>query len=169
MVILKNAKRRHLNLKVGDVFRVLCTEMSVEGAGQILAKKHSSYYVGIFDKVVPIGQANVEEFLDAPWLVVAWTVDALFFHGDWLVVENSVPRVERIPASSFVVQAHGAWHVTDFMGQVQRPALPNEVVTLRQPFSLAPIALHNAFCRKAATGEIDSDSDLNYWRLAKSN
>lgn len=91
---------RRRKLQDGDVFTIPI-DQERNGVGQIAASLPSSYYMGVFDVIVPSDEieADVERLVQYPVLFAALSMDALLSRGYWNVIGNcAVSQAIELPA-----------------------------------------------------------------------
>ena len=74
-----------------------------------------------------------------------WTMDALIYHGRWVVIAHDVPRPRDLRLPNWKVDIRGETYATDVAGEVLGPILPFEKGLLDFQSSRSPIAYQNAF------------------------
>ena len=144
--------KRKPQTKAGDIFAVPLDEGRV-GYGQVLLHKVASYnlYVAVFRPLWPADSPPpVAEIVSSEIALLGGTMDALIWHGNWPIVGNVAPDLERFPWPHFICGPSERCHVEDFHGRVVRSATPEDQSFYRLRFARAPIAYEN--CLRAIHG-----------------
>src|SRR5215207_1084563 len=135
------AKKRYSKPKVGDVFDVPAPD-GRRGIGQVVRAGGVPYVIilrDLFEDRPPPVELVAKEIL-----LAAWTTDALFFHGRWVVVGNCPVVEDRIPYPSYLVLINGELVVEDFNGASRRLATPDDLRLLHYRTTYSPITLQKA-------------------------
>jgi hypothetical protein len=141
-------------LKAGDLFRIP-TPDGRYGVGQI-ARGGVVMWIVVFRDL--FSELTTPQDLGAcDLLLSAWTTDAFFFHGRWIVCGNSPVAEDRIPRPSYVVQQDGEFFVESFDGSELRPATQFDLNLLKYRFNVAPIRVQNALLAHHGFGVWDPD------------
>ena len=144
-------------LKVGDVFLVPL-DGERYGIGQLAGDWKGELYVVIFNHVVA-RDALPAEIDGADLQFAALTLDAKFYHGDWLVIGNRRDNLPAIPQPLFKIEMGGHTYLESRDRSVTRRASKNEDAVLRHRTVVAPVRIENALKALHGLGEWNSRYD----------
>ena len=153
------AAKRH-KTKLGDVFRIPLSE-NESGFGQIIADDSEGILLMvIFDhRTRNCDSPELTDIVASEPLFISDSVDAKIWHGDWPIVGNMPPDLERFPLPNYRVDINGVTYVESYYGDRIRPATAAEFTKLSPRGSRAPIRLENAL--KAYYGFIEWDDSFD--------
>jgi hypothetical protein len=138
---MNRVRRRSTRVRSGDIFEIPLSDCRL-GYGQIIIDGNV-LYVAVFRNIYP-ALPDLDELINSDILLVGWTVDALIQHGDWKIVGNRQPIVDRVPLPSYKVSLNGARYLHDFSGNDRRPATDDEWELLDYKTTVAPIRYQKA-------------------------
>jgi hypothetical protein len=151
---------QRVKAKVGDVFRVPISEEEC-GFGQILAK-----YKGGMLLMVVFSQKGkrhecpaIEEIVSSRPLFVSNSLDAKIWHGDWPIIGNVLPDVERLPLPKYKVRIGQEMYVETYDAKRARPATQAELSRLMFRECVAPVLLEDALKAYWGFGEWEESFD----------
>lgn len=129
------------------------------GVGQVVCVKPCLYIV-IYEGVYEKENLNLDSILLAPIILVGRTLDALFYHGRWVIFGNSKPDFSRIPFLCNKFTEEGVVYVEDFWGKEKRVASKAEAELLTNKLTVAPIRFQKAFLAHHGLSTWDSSYDV---------
>jgi len=128
--------------KTGDIFRIDLKDGFC--IGQIFHHDKYSLYVGIFGRVFQEGEFT-PELLDGLEPVFAGeTLDALFFHKRWKIIDNYKNNLSSICKPNYKVRYNGVQHLETFDRQLIRTLSEEEELKFRNREVSAPILYDKA-------------------------
>ncbi|CAN5500247.1 hypothetical protein BH10PSE3_BH10PSE3_26130 [soil metagenome] len=89
--------------------------------------------------------------------LIGTTMDALFYHGQWVVVDRDFPIRPGLPFPNWKVGIGGTLHATDFEGEFYWPIRADEIDLLDYKFSCSPMTFQNALEALNGIGEWRED------------
>jgi hypothetical protein len=125
----------------GDVFEFAVSDERL-GYGVVVLGGGVPYIVIL--KSLYRDRPSLAELVADEIALVGETMDALFYHGRWVVVYEDFPIPASIPFPNWKVGINGVPHTTDFAGTKHRPMRAGEAELLDYKFSRAPIAYQTA-------------------------
>jgi hypothetical protein len=134
-------KAKHDSPKRGDVFEFRVSDGRL-GYG-VVVLGGGTPYIAIF-KPLFTEPPSTADLADEQIALVGETMDALFYHGRWVVVDEGFPIPSSISFPNWKVNANGVPHTTNFDGNTFLPMRPEEADLLDYRFSRAPIAYQTA-------------------------
>lgn len=143
-------------LKTGDVFQ-MPTPDGRHGIGQIARGGVVMWIVVFRDLFTEL--PTPQDLGASDLLLSAWTTDAFFFHGRWIVFSNYPVEEERIPRPSYIVQQDGEFFVDSFDGSSLRPASQADLKLLKYRPNIAPIRMQDALLAHHGFGTWNPDYD----------
>jgi hypothetical protein len=127
-------------VSLGDVFAIPIGN-SKFGYGQVVGEGNPKTYV-IYD-VLADSHPELTKIITMEILFFAHTVDVLIEDGEWLLLGNQeVPSKIKFP--DYVVDTPKGYYVTDFKGDLLRPANDSEVEKLQTRKSISPSIVEDA-------------------------
>lgn len=135
------AKRKRVVPKRGDVFEFAVSNGRL-GYGLVVLGGATPYIVIL--KTLYQERPSRQELEADEIALVGQTMDALFYHGRWVVVYEDFPIPASVPFPNWKVGINGVPHTTDFDGETAWPMRADESDLLDHKFSRAPIAYQNA-------------------------
>lgn len=133
--------------RAGEVF-VLPIDEGRVGVGQVVALYGDrAYFFAVFDAILSEGFApsDVVEATARPLLLLALSMDAKLFVGDWRIVADA-PVAPDIPLPAYkeLVGAPARFEIVDYTGARRREATPSEVQSFPNRKVVAPVRLEKA-------------------------
>jgi hypothetical protein len=137
-------------LRVGDVFQVPL-DADRFGLGQVVGRYQADgYFFALFGPAFArSSRVDIEQTLASKVALLALSLDAKVFCGDWVVVGNyPVAATMPLPAFKEVVGTPDRVDVVDFSGERRRRAQGEEATWLPNRTVVAPVRLENALKAK---------------------
>ena len=141
--------------KVGDIFQIQINQTSCT-YGQILLINHLTFplYIAVFKPAYEYTQLpNLDALCESEIALVGGTMDARIYHGNWIIVGNNDPVIDRIPKPYFKAFVKGKPIIEDFFGKFIRKATPRDLESYDNWTSFSPMAYEMAI--KSIHGEAD--------------
>lgn len=102
-------------------------------------------YIVIYEGVYNRDRLDLDVISAAPIILVGRTLDALFYHGRWVVFGNSQPDFSRVPFLWNKFIEGGVIYAEDFWGKEKHIASEVELELLTNKLTVAPIRFQKAF------------------------
>jgi len=147
-------RRKRVSLKEGDVFEFTVADGRL-GYGVIVLGGMVPYVVIL--KNLWQSRPLLSELAEDEIALVGTTMDALVYHGRWVVVYSGFPIPTDVPFPNWRVQIDGVERTTDFEGERYWAMRPEEVGLLDYKFSRSPIAYQDALEAIHGLGEWRED------------
>jgi hypothetical protein len=144
------AKRKRVKLLRGDLFEFSADDGRL-GYGIVIIP--GGVLHAAFMKTMHSKRPSNNELVADEIALVGTTMDALFYHGRWVVIAHDFPIPPDIPLPNWKVQINGELRTTDFEGQRHWPIRPDEIDLLDFKTSRAPIAFQKALEALNGIGE----------------
>ena len=142
-----STKQQVYRVSIGDIFTVPLGDGRA-ALGQVIGKYKSSFYVVVFDLVVPedaVQSLDLSEVAATPPLLARMTFDARFRPGMWQIVGHRAQDQARfLPAYSFGSDDYDGVRVTNFDGTRMRRATGQEATQVPRLTIDSPIVLEKA-------------------------
>jgi immunity protein 26 of polymorphic toxin system len=133
---------------VGDIFQIPADHRRV-GYGQVLASiKPNPLFLCVFEPIWDREQTpDVHAIVQSPILLLANSLDAKIWNGDWPIVGRSKPMLDRVPFPAFVtsVGRRDDYYLVSYDGKRRRKAEATEVQRFDKRITVAPARLEAAF------------------------
>lgn len=134
-------------VRVGDVVTIPLDRDRVALAQVVGAYKKGTYYFAVFDRTChPTDTVCFDAALDSDVCLLALSMDAKIFNGDWPKVGHRDVDLERIPFPAYIegTPPSGSYDVVDYAGNERRPATDEDIRDLRSRKVIAPVRLEKA-------------------------
>ena len=152
------SKRKRVALRPGDVFEITTPDGAC-GYGVIILGGGCPYIILL--RGLHRQRPLISELEEANIVLVGWTMDALFYRGDWKVIASGYPQRDDVPYPNHIVSVGTELITTDYMGNSLGNVRAHEVGLLEPKSSRAPIGFHKAFIALHGHGEWrESDAEL---------
>jgi hypothetical protein len=139
-------RRKRVKLSEGDVFEFAVPD-GRRGYGIIIKRgvltNGGCPYIGMF-RSLHVERPDLNQVVRDEVVLAGWTMDALVYHGRWIVVGHGLP-LPLVPFPNFKIGQEGEVYVTDVDGEFLDEATAEERELLDYGFSLAPIGFQDAF------------------------
>lgn len=119
-----------IQVKVGDVFLVPLDGQNW-ALGQIVSAWNDELYVAIFSQKFEVRSVNPDSVLTQEVALLALTLDAKLFLGDWPIIGNVQGNLSSFPQPAYKVRQSGVVYIESRDRTFSRPALPAESEQLR--------------------------------------
>ena len=143
-------KRKRVRLRRGDLFEFATTDGRL-AYGVVLAP--GGVLNAIFLKTLHTSRPTIDELARDEVALIGTTMDGLFYHGDWAVIDRDFPIPQHLPFANWKVAMNGELHSTDFDGKSVGPIWPDEIKLLDYKFSSAPMVFQDALEALNGIGE----------------
>lgn len=132
-----------IKAKIGDVFLVPLKD-KCWAVGQLVNAWNDELYIAIFDKKVEKKDINPRGVLTQDPVILALTLDAKLFHGNWPILGNVKENLAGFPQPAFKVRQSGIIYMESRDRTVSRPASPQEAGILRYRSISSPAVIEDA-------------------------
>lgn len=132
-----------IQAKVGDVFLVPLDDKNC-ALGQIISAWNEELYVAIFDQKFEARLEDPNSVLTREPALLALTLDAKLFHGDWPILGNVQENLDQFPQPAFKVRQSGVVYIESRDRTVSRPASSAEAEILRYRSVSYPAVIEEA-------------------------
>lgn len=149
---------RGRDLAVGDVLTIPIDEASCVIA-QVVAKDHEALFVAVHATSYRSDSLpRAVEATGTPLDILAWTVDALYFHGRWRRI-GSAPIDPDLPFPAYRIRFGGRDVAEDFAGRRTREVEQDRLSRLPMRTTFAPVAIESAAKGLHGAGPQDPEID----------
>ncbi len=146
MSLESTTRRKRVKLAEGDLFEFAISDGRL-GYGIIIRrgalKNGGTPYIALFHGLYD-ERPDLEQLARVGIALAGWTMDGLFYHGQWNVIWHDV-ALPVVPFPNFKVGMGGKFYVTDVDGNLIDEATPDELELLDHQFSRTPTGFQNAF------------------------
>jgi len=147
-----------IEVKVGDVFLIPLDEHHWAG-GQVVGNWEGELYLAIFEERYTRDDADPMSIVDGTPAFLLLSMDALFWHGQWPILENLQYNLGEYPQPVFKVGLNGVMHVESRDRTIFRLASPREVEMLQYRTVSSPAEVEGAVQAYFGIGEWESRYD----------
>lgn len=134
----------------GDLFEFSTTDGRL-AYGVVLAP--GGVLNAFFLKTLHTSRPTIDVIATDDVALIGATMDALFYHGHWVIIDHNFPIPEHLPFPNWKVAINGELHATDFDGKSVWPIRPDEIDLLDYKFSSAPMVFQDALEALNGIGE----------------
>lgn len=132
-----------IQVTVGDVFLVPLNGKSW-ALGQLVSAWNEELYVAIYGQKFETQQVDPRSVIGLEPALLALTLDAKLFHGDWPIIGNVQENLSSLPQPAFKVRQSGIVHIEARDRSMSRPASPSEAEILRYRSVSSPAVIEEA-------------------------
>lgn len=142
----------------GDVLAIPIDDASCV-IGQVVAKDHEGLFVAVYAGSYRSNSLpRAAEAVGTPLDILAWTVDALYFHGRWRRI-GSAPVDPDVPFPAYRIRSGGRDVAEDFAGRRTRDVEPDLLRRLPMRTTFAPVTIESAAKGLHGAGPRDPEID----------
>ena len=157
-------KKKRLKLKEGDVFTIPI-DGNTQGYGQIvkIPDKYSFIMVVFEGKWSKNDTVSIEAIINTPILFIGFTLDALLYHGRWVIIGNITSNLGLIVIPYYFKMGlpTESQQLINYKLEVLRMATQQESDLLYRHHGRSPIGYQKMLQAYYGIGDLD-DEDIKY-------
>ena len=145
--------------KVGDVFLIPLDNTFAAGGIVISIWEGEELYLAVFNQRLSLNETDSIAATNGQPALLALTLDAKFWHGNWRIIGNQASLVGQYPQPNFKVKHAGVMSLVSRDRSVCRPASQDDLEILRYRSVAAPAIIEDAIKAYFGIGQWDEDND----------